>query len=266
MHEIDGVVAAQRAWAVRAGRALTPGSDRFESLADALFGGDLDSATRAELGAGAGGELKRLRSLRSSSALAVNVFRPWRSGPGPVARLLGGDPDCRNLRFEAKFPTGLGGIPPHLDVVLEGAGRTVAIESKFVETYSNAKNEFRPSYFGPGDHWDRLPACRALAERIDRHEESFRWLDAAQLLKHTLGLTRANIGYRLVLAWYRVDGEIADELDHEISRFADSVADDIDFEAITHQDLFERIHRLPEPAPGYFDYLDDRYFPPARTH
>lgn len=257
---IEHVKERQRQWAARTGRELAAGGNRFVHTFDALIQGELDPSTRSELEAGAGGELNRLSSLRSSAALAVNVFGPWRPNPGPIAGELGADQLSSTLRFEAVFPTGLDGIDPHLDVLIEGGETNIAVESKFLEMYSKATNEFRPSYFKADGLWERLPASRRLAECIDSGEEPFRWLGAAQLIKHTLGLTQSGDRFRLVLVWYRADGPIAFQLDQEIARFSELVSSDIDFEAITYQSLYQRLLALPEPAPNYFDYLHDRYF------
>jgi hypothetical protein len=174
---------------------------------------------------------------------------------------LGGDPGSSRLRFEAVYPTGLPGTPPHLDVVIDGGTTRLAVESKFLESYSPASNRFRRSYFSTGHVWDGLPACRALAKQIAGGEQMYRWLGAAQLLKHAVGLSKTRIPFRLVLVWYRVDGSIAAQLDEEIERFSQDVAADIDFAAISYQQLFDRLRTVPGSAPGYFDYLTSRYFP-----
>lgn len=264
MDEIEATKRQQREWAARTGRQLTTSRAAFTHLDDALFAG-LDLQTRSELSAGAGGEVERLVSLRSSSALCVNIFGPWREAPGPVAGLLGGDAASTALRFEAKFPTALAGIPPHLDAVIDGPGMRIAIESKFLETYQPCRNDFRPSYFEDSADdatglWADLPRCRALAERVADGSEVFRWLHVAQLIKHGLGLRRAGAPFRLVLAWYRIKGAVAAEIDTEIGRFAGLVGDELGFSAVSYQELFERMRSLPEPSPGYFSYLEDRYF------
>jgi len=165
-HEVGTTIEQQRRWAIGTGRGLNEETDRFRDTADALFRRCLDPNTAAELAAGAGGELDRLASLRSSAALAVNVFGPWRSDPGPIASVLGGDPGSSRLRFEAVFPTGLPGTPPHLDVVIDGGTTRLAVESKFLEPYSPASNEFRPSYFSTGQVWDGLPGVAISPSRL----------------------------------------------------------------------------------------------------
>ena len=69
--------------------------------------------------AGAGRELDgKLCAAHSLAAQAVNTFGPWRTDP--VSLRVGGVTSFRSLRFEVTFSTGLGGTPPHLDLLAEG--------------------------------------------------------------------------------------------------------------------------------------------------
>jgi hypothetical protein len=188
----------------------------------------------------------------------VNVFEPWRDDPAVVTSVLDSHLEAISLVFESKQPTGLAGTAPHLDVLIGGVGPTLGVECKFLELYSPATNAFRPSYFETADLWAQLPKCRELALRIANGDETFEWLAAAQLLKHALGLSRNQESFRLLLVWYQVDGPTAEAISGEIERFTAEV-DDIGFEAITYQDLVSSLKGSPEPAPGYFAYLADRY-------
>lgn len=173
------------------------------------------------------------------------------------------------MEFEAKRPVwDPETVPksvknPHLDMLLSGRGSPpVGIEAKFLELYDPVDwDSFSGRYFAGGyeDVWGGLVECRRLAERIRDGAETFRHLRAAQLLKHALGLSRYENKFRLVLVWYRVDGRTADLIEEEIGRFARAVSAEIDFAAFTYQDLVGRLAGHGEPAPGYFDYLADRY-------
>ena len=258
-NEIERVKQQQRLWAQRRGFDLAPSGNHLANPPDALIAGALLPDTRAELGQGAGNELGRIHSLRSSSCLAVNVFEPWRRDPTPLASVFDVQPAPQKIGFEVKQPTGLKRIPPHLDVLLTGPGPTMGIECKFLELYDPAKNQFADAYFEKEDLWHRVPKCGALARRIARGEEQFKWLAAAQLLKHALGLSvNQPPGFRLLLVWYRVEGLIADTITSEIDRFAAGI-DDIGFQAITYQELVVAFKALPEPMSGYHEYLADRY-------
>ena len=256
--EITGEVDRQRLWAQRHGFEIALSGDRYANPAEALMA-ELHPATRAELGEGAGKELNRLSHLWSSSCLAVNVFEAWREDPEPLGLVLDADLEVNSLEFESKQPTGLGGISPHLDVLLSGKGPTVGIECKFLEMYSTATNQFSDSYFERPGLWKQIPAARDLARRIANEEETFRWLAAAQLLKHALGLsTNQPDGFRLLLVWYRIDGPTADAIAAEIERFSAAIGD-IHFSALTYQELVRSLKRFDEPRPGYFAYLADRH-------
>jgi hypothetical protein len=141
------------------------------------------------------GRPPKMCALHSSSALAVNFFDYWIDrDTAPLLQAMGlhasGSP-----RFEVKFPLGLGGKPPNLDVIFGCSPDFVAaIESKFGEWLSQKRpkpERFKAKYF-PSRHglWERagLPACQSLANDIRNSRTWFSWLDAPQLLKHALGL------------------------------------------------------------------------------
>lgn len=268
--EVLTALGGQAEWAARRGLALNRNGTGLADREAGIFGG-LHSDTRDQLAGGAGGELKRIHSLRSSTALAINVFQSWKAQPRPLGRLFGAQ-GIGGLAFEQEQPIwpptdDSDTTAPHLDVLLTGSGPTVAIESKFLELYTEATNSFRPSYFPTDDPdlplWAGLPGCRRLAERLARGEGVFSWLGVGQLLKHALGLSKNQPnGFRLVLAWYRIEGSTADAIEVEIGRFSRAVSAELDFTAITYQELVPRLRalrRVPEPAVGYYEYLEDRY-------
>jgi hypothetical protein len=272
--EIPSTIAAQTAWASRQGLALNTSGSGLRDREAGVFGG-IRPDTRAELAAGAGEELDRIHSLRSSTALVLNVFQPWRDSPGRLAGLFG--VNGTSLSFEAKQPiwpfeeSSARRKPPHLDVLITGPGPTVGIESKFLELYSSTKNEFASTYFPEEDSdpalWAGIPACRQLAERIAAGTSLFSWLPAAQLLKHALGLSRNQPrGFRLVFVWYRIEGPTADAIETEIGRFARATSSDLDFTAFTYQDLVTRLAVKDPPAKGYYEYLEDRYQLTPQAH
>ena len=262
------IIASQTAWATRNGVPFDA-SSRCASVEDNLHM-PLNEDTAEEFGGGAGDELGTpeapgsMASLRSSSALAVNVFDAWRGRDlSPLAPLLGASEAADRVRFEVTYPTGLRGIPPHLDVVIDHPdGSPVAIESKFTEIYTPAHNDFRPSYFADPDLWIGFERTQDFALGIADGTERFEHLGAAQLIKHALGLAHAHgpNGFRLVYLWYEWPGEAAETHKREVERFAESIGGDFDFAAMTYQELFGDLRDLPEPGPGHTAYLADRYF------
>lgn len=275
--------AQQRAWAEKRHPDVdTAGYTR--SVEDNLFAPLLDES-RSEIAAGRGGEYPRegargkLQALHSSAALACNVFDHWRrADPLIPAAALGATGPVRHLHYEVKLPTGLRGSPANLDVLFcMATGSCIAVESKFTEPYARRKVSdrerpvFPASYFPPGrpTPWSRqnLPACSALALTLNTHEIEFRYVDAAQLLKHVLALARSyGHGFTLVYLWYPVSDPAGathpEEVAHreEVARFAQAIAGEVDFRGLDYRELVNRLRQLAGPGhEGYFSYLEERY-------
>jgi len=153
-----------------------PEDNLISSVHMADFKDDMDS--------GRGNELKeKFRALHSSAALAVNTFATWKRNPTNLS--LCEREGFTSLTFERKCPTGLGGTPPNLDIFLDNDHLLIAVESKFLEYLTPKKGFFSASYTR-----DNLPqseeACWYLINRIK--EQPKQHLDAAQLIKHYIGL------------------------------------------------------------------------------
>jgi hypothetical protein len=125
----------------------------------------------------------KIRAIHSSAALAANTFGPWRRDPSQLT--FCGASGFNQLRFEAQCPTGLEGTPPNLDVLLQSEETVFGIESKLLEPLTPTAPCFAESYSRA-----RLPRCEdvwwSLLERVRHSPPSH--LDAAQLIKHYLGL------------------------------------------------------------------------------
>lgn len=215
----------------------------------------------------------KMRALHSSSALAANFFDYWSEHDmTPLLAAIAIDGPAEPIVFEKKFPTGLEGKPPNLDIAIKlTSGTTVAIESKFSEWLtpkSSKKKAFKPKYFplNKGLWAERgLPGCQALAKEIDLGREHFRFLDAPQLLKHSLGLATV-LAARFALYYIFFDLACPERARHyeEISRFRDRVGRELQFRAITYQELFDRLRRSSDSIDrSYLDYLHSRYFASA---
>lgn len=188
----------------------------------------------------------------SSSALAVNHFAPFASKPLPV---LGSHRSLFLDGFEQTFPTGLRGTPPHLDALLGSKTARVAVESKCLE-YLRAKSakalektaaRLRDKYLA-GVTDDRCHSAwfTELSEMAaDPHR--YRVLDAAQLVKHALGLLNAPVDQPttlLYLYWEPLDASLSPVFAahrDEIARFGDRVSDDgLRFEAMSYPELWDQ--------------------------
>ena len=210
-----------------------------------------------------------MRALHSSSALVCNFFDYWRNqDKSALADALGIKQRITRIAFEKKFPTGLHGTPPHLDVVLTLSNETlVAVESKFLESYYAGKNKnlLRASYLPDATElWSQkgLPHCQQLAKNL--HHKHFKYLDAAQLLKHMLGLANDEHKrqWKLWYLWFNPGGSAGEEHQKEIEQFIDAVNGDGEkVRAITYQSVFNRLSKkLGDQHAGYKDYLAKRYF------
>lgn len=133
---------------------------------------------------GSGNELAgKFRATHSSSALAANTFGPWRKNPQALSLL--GKTGFTSLQFERQCPTGLGGIPPNLDLVIEGTDVVIGVESKFLEFLALKQPTFTDSY--KPENLPRMESCWAeLMAALKAGPEQY--LDGAQLVRHYLGL------------------------------------------------------------------------------
>ncbi len=159
-------------------------------LADNLIDGVAEIQFMDDFAGGAGRELEgKMRAAYSSSALAVNCFARWRTAP--VGLRLAGHTNFDRLQFEAKCPTGLqGGMPPHLDLLLTGPNRILAVESKCTEHLTEHTAIFSDAYRKQITDGRRESGWFQEMETLRAQPHKYRFLDAAQLIKHYFGLAR----------------------------------------------------------------------------
>ena len=147
---------------------------------------------------GSGNEWKKkFRAIHSSSALAANTFGRLKTNPQLLTFA-----DCKGFytpKLEAKCPTGLGGTPPNLDVLLKSTDTVIGIESKLLEPLTPTTPKFSASYSK-----EKLPLCEdvwwSLLENVCQLPASH--LDAVQLIKHYLGLRKNYSDHNNVLLVY----------------------------------------------------------------
>jgi len=276
----------QRKWAGE--ENVSPKGYR-RKLKDNLFQ-NLNARTRREFDLADGNELYgNMNATHSSSALVCNFFDYWRGVENfsPLADALRFDADIIDIKFEMKFDHGLCSKyrRPNLDVVLADSNRNIlAIESKFAEPFSGSKNNevVKSEYFSDGKEGDNgrwskleLSGCQKLAESL-RQKHCYKHLDAAQLLKHMLGLAYSRgtgepmhyENWTLIYLWFNPGGPEADRHEEEIEKFSKAirrddgkVGDHGEFRAMTYQDLFEKLSkRLDSSHEGYREYLAGRHF------
>jgi hypothetical protein len=238
---------------------------------DNLLPGQTLDQFSADLQAGAGKELLgKFRAVHSSAALAVNCFAPLRAGG--VQFDLAGQQGLEVEGFERRFPTGLARAqPPHLDVVASGPGFLVAIESKCLEYLSPTKATFSDRYRTEiVDERAAGPWYAEMLRLVAGKSPGYRWLDAAQLIKHAFGLAyRSERPTTLVyLFWEPMDAGLSQlfgEHRQEIAEFAERVAGGTPkFEALSYYELWERWADSSDPRlTAHVAALRTRYEIPA---
>ena len=269
--------------------------NRCLHLEDNLCLRKINPETRSEFERGSGGELKRrgkkmprMHSLYSSAALACSFFDYWRDKDASPLAVALGVADVRGLCFEQKFPAGLPGTPPNLDVVFQVSDDSLlAIESKFTEPYSGdiaKKNRLANSYFlhkngKKKELWgaQELSGCQDVAQQLREEELCYHHLDAAQLLKHMLGLANSKNKqakrygkWEILYLWFDSTGKAVEHHRQEIDEFIKAVGNDDGvvggggkIRAMTYQNLFKRLPKKlgdsHKEYQAYKYYLDQRY-------
>lgn len=241
----------------RAGRAPTTDDVLLETVPAAER-----AAAIADVREGDGGELRqpkdstlapRFHSARSSCALAVNVFGPWRRDQSSLR--ISGLGGFTSLQFERRCPV-VGvtrGTPPNLDVLAEGE-TVVGIESKLIEHISAPpKKAFSDAYARAVDELADEP-WRDAVNRLRKGGSGFETFDATQVLKHYLGL-KTRYGERptviVYLYWEPRDAQQRFFAWHreEVREFCRWVAGgDVQFLPLRLSQLLDRWSSLAEPA------------------
>lgn len=127
----------------------------------------------------------------SSAALAANTFGYFLNRPADFPALPGWrgtwKPHSVLPEEELRFPW-TGGHHPWLDAVIETDSHILGVESKRYEPYRGGKRaEFSSAYWR--DVWgDQMRPCEWLRDGLKERPELFRFVDAAQLIKHAFGL------------------------------------------------------------------------------
>jgi hypothetical protein len=293
MNGLDYIKTKQTVWAKRNNKDLhsrgkeMPNSgekDYIDRLGDNLFR-ELSSETIKQFEKADGGEINdgkkqraKMQAIHSSSALVVNVFEYCKDDITPLAFACGLCSKDNNykkeLRFEEKFRISDDKIQfprdPNIDIVIDcvDTHKIYAIESKFSEPYSGKHNGISSKYIKNDCFWDGLENLKELAISISSENNKFKYLDAAQLIKHILGLTkgkrcRNKSNFRLLYLWYDVIGKEGMKHREEIEEFAKIAKDDkIDFLHRTYQEVIINLLNMKDffdRNKNYCTYIADRY-------
>jgi len=221
-----------------------------------------------DLRQGDGNEMEgKFRAVHSSSALAVNTFARFRSRADSLHLPVGSN--FTSLSFERKCPHGLAGRrSPNLDIVVEGPSCVIAIESKCLEPLSVHQAEFAAAYNeGIKDRRRETGWFREML-RLDKEPAAYRWLDAAQLVKHAFGIAHTFTdcpATLLYLFWEPSNAEahpLFAEHRAEVARFSASIAGGSpDFVAVSYPELWKQweTRKQPEWLQSHIGHLRTRY-------
>jgi hypothetical protein len=243
--------------------ALLPG---FSSAVKDAIRDDLEGKGGSELIATVDRPPK-FHAAHSSAGLAANAFGPFLTVGESVP--LGGQSFTGDVHLEVECPTGLPGTPPTLDVLVDGP-HVLAIESKCTEPFATHEASFSPAY-------EALlkPAHRSWREEFERLVQDprrYRHLDAAQLIKHYLGLRARFNRTPVTLAYIYWAPSDADDIAAcaihaaEVAEFSSRVADPaIRFVTMPYGQLWDE-WSAPHNPPWLIAHaaaLRDRYAVPA---
>jgi hypothetical protein len=217
----------------------------------------------------------KMQALHSSSALGVNLFQYWQKR-GLFKEIASACGFCnRNsnysesivfedkYRIDTKFV-----IPPNIDIVFHNNEsshfKLFAVECKFSEAYGGrAHGGLKSKYLDETKLWTDLAALKKLGWETNHDAKRYSYLDAAQLIKHILGL-KAHDGskeFKLLYLWYDVLGIDGASHRAEVEDFTKiAKSDGINFLAMTYQELItnlDRDHRAEHSE--YIKYLTERY-------
>jgi len=283
----ETILTKQTAWAKSRGIELVGSKGEqgarvyTPTLEDNLFL-PMSSSTLEQFMQGDGSELGtsdtpgKMQALHSSSALGVNVFEYWKqNGDTPMIAVACGlvrsdSKAPKEIVFEEKYPISEErSFSPNIDVAIHNgdgsAVKCLAIECKFTEAYSSYGHSGLKDFYLEkcSELWSDIPELKTLAETITPDDNRFKYLHAAQLIKHILGLKRQfdKRDFRLLYLWYDALGEPGASHRREIDEFSRIAKDDgIWFRSITYQELIVRMkNTLSSEHDVYVQYLASRY-------
>jgi hypothetical protein len=233
----DGVAALEASLSVGVPARRSGKRTVWDVLMDRLEVTDVRAALR-DLMRGPGGELQPSSvgnipfcSAESSALLAVNFLAPFVSRGGLMGAKRG------VLSFERPLPVrGVRApVAPHLDAVWEADDATWAFEFKAMEPWRDERKvSISAQYDTPAEAIS--PKMRVLLDELRSGRVRYRWLDAAQLIKHLLGIHSAVAAgvlsepVTLMLAFWQPSdagrhATLFEELDHEFADFAGRLDD-----------------------------------------
>lgn len=153
-----------------------------------------EDLVRSAIGRAAGNEIAsgKFASPQSSAALAANGFGWFIERPSdlpmfpPIADIAGPAVSVE-LEREVRFPWS-GGRHPWLDAVVQTATHIIGVESKRHEPYRDHKTASLAEAYDRDVWGAEMGRWCAVRDLLRAEPRRYRYLDAAQLVKHAYGL------------------------------------------------------------------------------
>jgi len=284
MKAYEYILSKQTQWALKWGIELigskgNRGRPAYTKEVDQNLFEPLADKVRQSFNKADGHEIKtKMRAVHSSSALSVNIFQYWRKNNQAhvIAAACGfcekGSEVSKEIIFEDKkykidnhFQ-----YPPNIDVVFENSDSSenerFAVECKFSEPYSPwGHRGLDNKYTSLGFLWEDIPHLYKLSDEfLCPVDKKFKYLYAAQLIKHVLGLKKklGINGFRLLYLYYDGLGEEGATHRREIEVLSEAmIADGVKFHSMTYQELITQLANdyRTEEHKKYINYLTERY-------
>ena len=206
----------------------------------------------------------KFASPESSAALVANAFGWFLNRPADLPPLPGvpmAQPTEVDLTVEMHFPW-QGGRHPWIDVAITTPTTLVGVESKRYEPFRPGKKTEFSDAFETRDWGQGMARYTAMRRALVSGDQTYRHLDAAQLVKHACGLrTQALKRARGAVLVYLhaspgdwangkpVDPAAIVRHQTEITHFANAVkGDDVVFAPVRWVDVLAQWARLPALA------------------
>lgn len=221
-------------------------------------------------------ESGKLASPESSAALAANCFgwfleRPNDLPPFPNLSGLSWPAQKVEIECQMRFPWH-GGRHPWLDAAIHTPSHLIGVESKRFEPFRDRKAANLSPAYDRAEAWgDTMAPWQAMRDTLRENARLFRHLDAAQLVKHALGLltqARRNGKTPILIYLYAEpssrDGKPIPPDMHarhraEIANLAQSVSGaEVGFHATSYRDW---LSQWPSHARSHADRLINRFQP-----
>lgn len=153
---------------------------------------------KTDLENGNGNELEnKFKAIYSSSALAVNFFGIFKRCKCGLT--FENETDFTDVQFEKKLATGLKGTSPNLDFFMKNTKIIIGVESKFLELLTPKKASFSDSY--SEDFLKKIDKNLPALLKHYKENDALLYLDAAQLIKHSIGLINNKNGLNAKLVY-----------------------------------------------------------------